>query len=155
MADDASKLKRRRTSEYADIALNTEGSVRKALDGIYQVTTSTERPSYVSCRKSTNIKLYEKPSTCTPYGTICQTSEMQGKKDNMSIYHVNPLAFLYHALVVSTEFAKFLYRIQSSLAAEMLVVCLYLDETTPGNQQRPDNGRSCQCLYYTLLQYPM
>ena len=42
-------------------------------------------------------ELYRVPKTLTPYGTICEIEEVQGKVGGLSIYHTNPFALLYYA----------------------------------------------------------
>ena len=98
--------------------------------------------------------LYELPSTQTPFGPIALTTKVMGMKRALDIYHVNPVAFLYHALVLSRSLCVFLDACQSSNPEGVLTIALYLDEATPGNQNRPDRGRASQCCYWTILEFP-
>ena len=105
-------------------------------------------------RKLAHKHLYELPATQTPFGPITKTTKVMGMKAALDIYHVNPTAFIYHALVLSMSLCVFLEACQSSNPAGVLTIALYLDEATPGNQNRPDRGRASQCCYWTILEFP-
>eukprot|EP00959_Pyramimonas_sp_CCMP1952_P446942 9358259-Pyramimonas_sp.AAC.1 len=57
------------------------------------------------------------------------------------------MAYLWKACQDNTEFSDYLRRHVRGLAGSLI---LYQDECTPGNQQRPDHGRSVMCQYFTL-----
>lgn len=109
--------------------------------------------SVTSARKDASTLLYELPNTETPFGTLCKESVVRGKKGSTDVYHVNPAAFLYHALQ-SLPFRMLLHSWQAASPARNLTIAVYLDEATPGNQRRPDCGRSSQCIYWTILEFP-
>jgi hypothetical protein len=135
---------------------------RVALESGYAVSavlesfkTSKQMVSSVRmARRQANEMLYDLPNTTTPFGALCQHTIVPGKKEDLDIYHVNPAAFIYQALLVSMPFRVFLDSCRSRAPAGVLTVALYLDEATPGNQRRPDHGRSSQCIYWTILEFP-
>ena len=49
-------------------------------------------------------------------------------------------------------FASFLY---ANTTREVVDIIMYMDEFTPGNNLRPDKGRSMQAAYCNLFQFPM
>ena len=98
--------------------------------------------------------LYDLPETDTPFGTLCMESKVNGKKGSIDVYHTNPAAFMYHALLTSLALRAFLYKCQSANPAGSLTIVLYLDAAVPGNQNRPDHGRGSQCIYWTILEFP-
>ena len=52
-----------------------------------------------------------------------------------------------------TEFRAYLLVCQDRNEAGYLTIVLYMDEATPGNQNRPDRGRASQCIYWSLLEF--
>ena len=135
----------------SSVALNTGHAVKSVLESFH--AESRLAVSVETARKDTRKKLYKLPQTETPFGSICTTTTVQGKKGSVDVYHVNPAAFLYHALLVSTAFREFLMNCPKNRNGNYTIV-LYLDEATPGNQQRPDKGRTCQCIFYSILEFP-
>ena len=107
-----------------------------------------------TARKTAGEILYKGPNTDTPFGRVCITTTIQGKNGPLEVYHVNPAAMLYLALMSFPPFLKFLEACQTDSGAEFLTVAIYLDEAVPGNQNRPDRGRASQCLYWTIADYP-
>ena len=91
--------------------------------------------------------LMKLPLTTTPFGAVCLCTVVDGTKGSIDVFHVNPSALLYHALMVSKLLKVFLDRCQCSNPNGSLTIAFYLDEATPGNQHRPDRGRCSQCLY--------
>ena len=80
---------------------------------------------------------------------------IQGRIHEVEIYHVNPFAFLSHAIQTSPLFENFLRSLVGAAPGGTLDFIFYLDKAKPGNQQRPDDGRTAQCLYWSILQFPM
>ena len=133
------------------VALSTGHAVKSVLESFH--ADSRLSVSVETARKDTRKKLYKLPKTETPFGSICTTTTVQGKKGSIDVYHVNPAAFLYHALLVSTAFRELLMNCPTNGNGNYTIV-LYLDEATPGNQQRPDKGRTTQCIFYSILEFP-
>ena len=90
----------------------------------------------------------------TPYGNVAVESSVAGPKGTLTVDHVCPAALLYHLCSASASFFSFLRGVVHSVADGTLDIVMYLDKAKPGNERRPDDGRSCQCLYFTFLQYP-
>ena len=104
-------------------------------------------------RNRATEELYGLPNTPTPFGTICQTKRLEGSKGPLDVFHVNPQAFLYFMIHNIPEFCSYLLVCQARNEAGYLTIVLYLDEATPGNQNRPDRGRASQCIYWSLLEF--
>ena len=81
----------------------------------------------------------------TPYGSLLVVS------DDLGCTYVNPFALLYHMCEVSAPLARCLH---TSLQEGPMQLCLYVDAFTPGNQLRPDKGRSTEAVYWTILNLP-
>ena len=99
-------------------------------------------------------ELYRDAKTETPYGKVCQDLLADGKVGQVCIYTCNPFALLYHACSKSEMFFQFLKGIVNNTADGYLDIAVYLDKATPGNNRRPDDGRSMQCLYWTVVEFP-
>ena len=104
-------------------------------------------------RKLAHDELYAVAKTSTPYGLICQESTIVGLSCELLIYHVCPFAFLQHACDKSGLFYNFLAYVVSQAQNGLVDVIVYLDNAKP-NEKRADNGRACQCIYWSLLQFP-
>ena len=112
-------------------------------------------PSSVSwCRKLAHDVLYADALTETPYGKVCLESVVHGSKGPLTLWHLNPFAFLYHACMLSQMFASFLFECTAKAAGGVLRFVIYLDKATPGNDKRADGGRATQCVYWTCLEFP-
>jgi hypothetical protein len=105
-------------------------------------------------RKLAEAELYKLPNTLTPYGTVCHTSLVRGKNGELEIYHVNPFAMLQHATQSFSMFRDFFAKVVRGSPHGRIDLVYYLDRCTPGNVRRPDDGRSAQCIYWTVLQFP-
>jgi hypothetical protein len=111
----------------------------------------------------------------TPYGPLIKRlqapSECEGEHE--VIKYACPFAFLYYACELSSAFATFLEtaiarpglagrNLPSSSNPDQAVpivgpkarITLYFDEVTPGNNLRPDAGRSYLAVYWTFLEFP-
>ena len=99
-------------------------------------------------RKLAHDELYKSARAETPFGTVCQRSVVQGKRAELEIFHVNPFALLYKGAKESEHFREFMCHLMS-LNPNGLSLIYYLDKATPGNQKRPDMGRSSQCIYWS------
>lgn len=102
-------------------------------------------------RRRVGDELHTTANIENPFGTVCKTSRVLGKKGVMELDHANPIALLYQALCSSSRYADFLATLQTS---KPFTITLYLDEATPGNIRRPDRGRAAQCMYWSILEYP-
>ena len=87
-------------------------------------------------------------ATLTPYGELTQRLDMDGRPGPE---YINPFALLFQLCTVSVDFATIL---KSCCKGGRARAIFYADETRPGNALRPDKGRSLQCLYWTLAEFP-
>jgi hypothetical protein len=134
-----------------DVCVTAVASVRAIVLAFDGLGVPIIQRSANTARCMAHKRLYEFAHLDTPYGIICQSSSVNGKLDATSVFHVNPVAFLYAAAKQSAFFFDFLVSIS---VANRWKVCVYLDKATPGNNQRFDDGRTCQCLYWTFLDFP-
>ena len=90
----------------------------------------------------------------TPYGTVAQTHPIQMSDGTQGVLYLNnPFALLFAAATKSPKFADFLLhhvRQREGLAR----IVIYSDETSPGNQLRPGNNRSYECVQWTFAEFP-
>ena len=94
---------------------------------------------------------YAEFNASTVYGQVAETLTIGHGNQTLDISHCNPAAFLRKASEVSAQFGVFLQR---CLGGNPGHIVLYLDEVTPGNVHRPDHGRKCQAIYWTIKEFP-
>eukprot|EP00959_Pyramimonas_sp_CCMP1952_P461137 9481100-Pyramimonas_sp.AAC.1 len=92
--------------------------------------------------------------TPTPYGTLIQRDTVPGATGNIEIEYISPQAWLYHAAETCPAFSAFLSECIDGSRDGALRIAIYVDKATPGNDKRPDAGRSSECVYWTILEYP-
>ena len=108
----------------------------------------------------------------TPYGPVIQIHDLGPKVGEQQFAH--PFSLLWTLCAHSEHFFDFLTNnfasgtpqahpngsaIASGLAAgghtrQYGRICIYADETTPGNVHRPDKGRQYMAAYWTFLDFP-
>ena len=90
----------------------------------------------------------------TPYGPVFQHTECGADEEPIGFIH--PFALLYYLCEHSEVFYRFLKtnHTNSDGSAKEGRLCIYADETTPGNVHRPDKGRQYMAVYWTLLDFP-
>ncbi len=102
--------------------------------------------------KEFHDELYRPILTNTPYGIIRQSFEMPGLEgEPVTIEFVHPFALLYEMSSKSAACSRFL---KQHLGGSTCRVVLYIDETKPGNQLRPDTARAMECVYWSFLELP-
>ena len=96
----------------------------------------------------------------SPYGTLIKSVELpQGDGvDPVHWLYICPLAFLWHQCQASSNFFQMLQswpddrtKAQPTKQAR---IAMYLDDVMPGNQHRPDMGRSYVAIYWALIDLP-
>ncbi len=89
----------------------------------------------------------------TPFGKLIQKGELPlANGGTHSFTYCDPAALMFHLCSTCARFAAL---VENCTADGPAGLVLYTDETTPGNQMRPDSSREVMCLYYTLLQLPV
>ena len=106
------------------------------------------------CKKASHEELYRLPNTETPYGPVCRSTTVQGKSGEFEVYHVNPFSLLHLAVERSELFFRFLKLVIQRAPNGRVTIVYYLDKAVPGNNKRPDDARSSQCCYWTVLEFP-
>jgi len=95
-------------------------------------------------------RLYEDALSTTVYGTVMQTESLHynGKQIRVDFADVRPLIrFLCQECPLLGSF------LQKSLGSKAEVM-LYMDESKPGNQLRPDSGRAFEAIYWIPMGFP-
>ena len=88
----------------------------------------------------------------TPYGpSLRSISVEKEKRPHLTVEYVYPRAFLWLLTHISTAFNAFL---KNALPNGRSDVCVYMDDVRPGNQLRPDAGRTYYAYYYQLIDLP-
>ena len=70
-----------------------------------------------------------------------------------NIYYNNPFALIHAAATVQPKFGSFLLK-HAKRDASLPRIVIYHDETTPGNQHRPDHGRSYDAVLWAIAELP-
>ena len=88
-----------------------------------------------------------------PYGPLVQTRSLAREADgeHFTWHHTNPFALMWIMCKINPRFANFMKVCYDGASPTLRKVALYSDETTPGNQLRPDNSRQLQAIYFALL----
>ena len=140
--------KRKPISAIADVhaaaAVNAATGVGSVVSALRELAPASKY-SLSWQKKLAAAEVYTVANAITAYGEVCCTSKVQGKSGEQDIYHVKPFALLEHAASISL-FSEFLAKLVASDPDHMLDIVYYLDKATPGNEKRPDHGRSCQCV---------
>ena len=134
--------------------IDSQVAVNTVLTALSQCSDKAPPSSVSWCRKLAHEVLYADARTDTPYGKVCLESVVNGSKGSLTLWHLNPFAFLYHACMLSQMFASFLFECTAKAAGGVLRFVIYLDKATPGNDKRADGGRATQCVYWTCLEFP-
>jgi len=114
------------------------------LDGV----AGEAEPSRYSLHRAAQAGLDED----TPYGKLIEDMELElTDGTTFTMPYINPFALVFYMNMLSVACRGFL---RLHLQGRTARVCLYVDETTPGNVLRPDKGRSLQCVYWTFLEFP-
>ena len=104
-------------------------------------------------RKACAIELQHFSRMQTMYGSVSTCFAMQQLDGTeINIYYNNPFALLHAACTVQPKFATFL--LKHLRAGKPPRIVMYADETTPGNVQRPDHGRSYESMLWTFAELP-
>lgn len=99
-------------------------------------------------RSEVEAAVSEHARAVTPYGLVVKQLQFPG---GLSLPYVCPFALLYYMCSLSDHFAALL---RESLSGGPGRLIMYIDEFRPGNVLRPDKGRACQCVYWTLVDFP-
>jgi len=86
----------------------------------------------------------------TPYGQVCRSFKI-GDAQDVDVHYADPAALLHQVSQRSPYFGGFVVKCVNRDTGRII---LYIDSTTPGNQNRPDHGRSYDGIYWTIAQFP-
>ena len=136
--------KRQRIASVAASSGCTRAELSRILEGLRD---SSDSDSGVLDRRSIGLSVSDCSRAETPYGTVVK----QLNCGSRSLPYICPFAFLFHVCSRSARFADLL---RSSVGAGRGRMVMYVDEMRPGNVLRPDKGRSTQCVYWTLTNFP-
>ena len=103
----------------------------------------------------------------TPYGSVCKeftalitaqpNSPAEAQPKYLIIKYTCPFALLWAACAANSGFYRLLknFRLSPDDPAKRIGrIGVYLDDVTPGNVRRPDNGRAYMAIYWTFLDFP-
>ena len=134
--------------------IESQTAVHSVISALNRCSDRVPTTSMSWCRKLAKDVLYADATTDTPYGKVCVESIVNGSKGPLTLWHLNPFAFLYHACTLSAMFASFLFACTAKAAGGILRFVIYLDKAVPGNDKRADGGRATQCVYWSCLEFP-
>ncbi len=86
----------------------------------------------------------------TPYGKVVQELDLGPGLSKWE--YCNPLAFIYYLSTISVAFSDMMR--QSVADASTCRIVIYVDELCPGNPFRPEKGRTLQCIYWCMADWP-
>ena len=143
LSADAERAKRRRLECLATTTITTRCLARVLAkltdsDSCHAATISRDASKY--------LKIH------TPLGKLIEIVELplEGGKIHKWAF-ANPAALLYCLCQRSGRFAEML---EGCCLHGPAGVVLYSDETTPGNQYRPDAARESLCCYWSIIELP-
>lgn len=87
----------------------------------------------------------------TPHGPVLEHFSLEVNGQDVKIPYINPHALLYHLFNTNAAFASL---VRDYCTDGVATIALYADETKPGNVLRPDVGRSMECIYWTVAEFP-
>ena len=124
-----------------DMSLAMLANIGARLEG-NQITQKRKKQVYEDLRAEV--------SRCTPFGPLLTVMDIEtndGK--NLKWTYIDPLALIYELCRLNAAFALLLRSLGPSLS-----IAGYSDDTTPGNQLRPDVGKSLQTYYWCFCEVP-
>ena len=100
-----------------------------------------------------NVKLFSE--TQTPYGKVTTCIDVPLETGGTHAMYCNdPFALLSAACAARPGFGDFLARYLPTDSGSKATLAIYADETTPGNELRPDNGRKYYAVTWTFAELP-
>ena len=147
-----------------DANLTIDAVLRTSLPVARLVNSLSEAPSVDNERgkkrkhaSTTSVKTYasrelhQTLATETPYGTLSKTMTIGDEGNTMDFQYACPFAYMHHLSTLNEQFGEFL---ETHVGEKKASVAFYMDEVTPGNPLRPDNGRRYQAIYWTIQEVP-
>ena len=138
-----------------DCALGIAKELMRFNIPVQQIVAATLNASCAVTDRVCKADLTAASRTETPYGTVCEEIALPLKEGGeIKLYCNNPFALLYAACARSKKFGTFLEKHLSVKDGKLAEIVFYADETTPGNQLRPDKGRSYEAIFFTFKNLP-
>ena len=91
-------------------------------------------------------------NTDTPYGRVAQEFVIGSGDSTRTVHFAHPMALLHKACKDCPQLGRYIVDCLGHQGVGR--VALYMDGTTPGNQMRPDHGRSYNAIYWTIMEFP-
>ena len=104
--------------------------------------------------KRAYAELHANRDISTLYGNIVQKLEVVGPTGSLHMEYISPMALLIHASATSLGFFRLMQACVSQAPGQVLRFVFYHDGVTPGNNLRPDNGRSFVSFLWSVLELP-
>jgi hypothetical protein len=89
----------------------------------------------------------------TPHGTVVQKMPLNDGPLKQWSY-VNPHALTFYMSTLSEQWSELFLRVLRPDPTRPVRIILYIDGITPGNNLRPDKGRSMEALYWACADWP-
>jgi hypothetical protein len=90
----------------------------------------------------------------TLHGTLVKKLTVVGEAGNISIDYINPIPLLVHSCATSLGFFRLMQMCVSLAPGGVLRFLFYNDAVTPGNNLRPDCGRTFISFLWSFLELP-
>lgn len=103
----------------------------------------------VACRHNATKRLHQDANYETRCGTVVKEACINYNGHPLTVLYIDIKALFLFLSEMCPLFGPFLHSLGLSLHA-----VIYMDKTTPGNQLRPDCGRSFEAVYWTLFEFP-
>lgn len=148
------KRKRLHTSLLAETSVSKSALARllKKLDDHDALANGVLRLSDAEAiRKDLGDAATDFANRQTPSGTLVQSMDLLG---NLKWHFIEPAALMHVLATDSEEFRNLMVGIMATRGSEHLGIVIFMDECTPGNVMRPDNGRELQHVLWTLVEFP-
>ena len=91
-------------------------------------------------------------NTDTPYGRVAQEFVIGSGDSTRTVHFAHPMALLHKACKDCPQLGRYIVDCLGHQGVGR--VALYMDGTTPGNQMRPDHGRTYDAIYWTIMEFP-
>ena len=114
------------------------------------LTTSVGEGTNRAVRARLAAPLQDLRATQSPYGPLIR--KLPGGGDS-TVEVASPHTYLYRLAKTSDDISDLLFDASVGGTKEVRIV-LYMDSVCPWNPLRPDNSRTTECLYWTIVDFP-
>ena len=160
----APKGRKRKASALADVDISASSASQRRAAEAHGAPAAA-----IATANQTRTGEEEFGKSWTPYGTLVKELPLTVKDSarTVTLQYICPFAFLWLASQESTGFAAFLALYFGALGvgeaapatsvldeSKTARIGIYVDDSRPGNNLRPDQGRKYYAYYWTFLELP-